>query len=97
MKIQVTLDSENYIDSYSIVDESPYSELNNSITIDIDEDLQAFYYVYNAYKVEDNKATLDKDKLNEIIQIPSNDLTELELLRIRIKELEKRIELLENK
>lgn len=97
MKVQVILDSNNYIESYSIVEENPLSELLDSITVDIDEDIQAFYYVYNAYKVEDDKVIFDKDKLTEMYQQPYSELSVIERLELKIKELESRIQDLENK
>lgn len=98
MKVQVILDKDNYIESYSIIEENPSSELLDSITIDIDEDAQTFHYVYDAYKVENDQIIFDKEKLTEIYNNNvSLELSPIEKLELKIQELELRIQNLENK
>ena len=86
MKLQILLDENNYIQSYLICEDSPGSVLNDSIEIDIEEDKDALYYIYDCYKYENNELILDHKKLNQEVN---------QEVVSREQELENRIEQLE--
>lgn len=99
MKIEVILDKDNYIESYTLISEGGY--LNNSTVVDIEDiktenDLQGFEYTYDCYKIENDKVVFDDGKLLQIIT-EKQPLTKEQELEKRIIELENIINLLVNK
>lgn len=101
MEIQVVLDNERYIESYSIITLYPNCTLNNSITITMEDmltedDIKAFEYTYDCYKVIDNEVIFDGDKLTRVVN-SEPEITNEQKLENRITELEKIIKSLVSK
>ena len=99
MKLEVILDKNNYIESFTLMNKG--GSLNNSILVDVEDietvnDLQGFMYTYDCYKLENDKMVFDSDKLLTIVQ-EQPPLTKEQELEKRINELEKMISSLLNK
>lgn len=88
MKIEVSLDKNNYVNSFTIVEENASGYIEGSFEVEIEEGVDALYYVYDCYKLEGEELVFDKDKLTEIVnQDPPKS---------REQELEERIAYLES-
>ena len=96
MLVEVILDKDKYIESYSIVSQNENSYLNDAIQVEINEDPQAFRYVYDSYKIEDGAVIFDAEKLTSTLLEPP-PMTREEQLQKMIQDLLKRVEELENK
>lgn len=98
MRVQVILDENNYVSSYTIPEDYENVSIVGAIDIDIDVDVDVddkkadFIEYYNCYYVKNGKAKLDKKKLeelqNQVVEEPLSFYERVELLEARVTELE---------
>lgn len=89
MEIKAVLDKEGYIESFAFANLSETVDLEGQIVVDIQENFNAFKYVYQSYKIIDGKVIYDKDRLTEEVQRDLNPPpTKEEKLEQRVLELE---------
>ena len=92
MRVQVILDENNYITSYTIPEDYENASIVGAIDVDVDDKKADFIEYYNCYYVKNGKAKLDKKKLeelqNQVVEEPLSFYERVELLEARVTELE---------
>lgn len=88
MRIEISLDENGYANSFTIVEEDTAGYIEGSFEVEVEENEESLYYVYDCYKLEGEELVFDKDKLTEIVN--------QEPPKSREQELEERIAYLED-
>lgn len=92
MRVQVILDENNYITSYTIPEDYENASIVGAINIDVDDKKADFIENFDCYRIKNGKAKLDNQKLKakqeQIIEQPLSFYERVELLEARVTELE---------
>lgn len=92
MRVQVILDENNYITSYTIPEDYENASIVGAIDIDVDDKKADFIENFDCYCVKNGKAKLDNQKIKakqkQIIEEPLSFYERVELLEARVTELE---------
>ena len=92
MRVQVILDENNYITSYTIPEDYENASIVGAIDIDVDDKKADFIENFDCYCVKNGKAELDNQKIkakqNQVVEEPLSFYERVELLEARVTELE---------